>query len=160
MFEQLLDASKASIIPHPDWCSSICYLTPELASQMSAQSLGMMFTDHHIVILPGHQAQRQSVWVDSSGRITLDSIIDQDSVVECHGKVAFFGRFLLPQCLVDLHFSSLVQGKQQAVSKHSTIHNLLDHLYSDTGHGLNLLDLSDCAHQIGQPIAVRYVSCT
>ncbi|KAG9091510.1 hypothetical protein FRC07_011841 [Ceratobasidium sp. 392] len=115
----------------PACCYPALHLTDEDAQSLSAEELGHLFKDHSLVIEPPASStpMHHSHFEDQDCNITLEKVMDPDTIVEVH----------------DLAGSSVEEGQQQATSRTSTVGKVFNHIKSQHGHVVNFLSITDAS---------------
>lgn len=156
LFLAVHNAATTQLESLPSTCKKVFYLSFQQAADLSQDEICSIFASQTIVVLPqpsGTQPKK-SRFKDQNGRLTLANLTDPKTAVEVHG-MRFYSRFHpyvlnLILCL-DLSYSSLDLGQHQAVSRQSTVEEVIDHIYDKGGHVLNVLSLKDESKSLGQP---------
>ncbi|KAG8783624.1 hypothetical protein FRC12_019515 [Ceratobasidium sp. 428] len=124
----------------PQTCCPAVHLTQEDFQQLSDEELCSLFKDRSLVIEPSSTTMptQLSHFEDDKGKITLERVMDPYMKVEVH----------------DMAGSSLEVGGHQATYQTSTLRGVFNHIKSDNGHLVNLLNITDASGLFEEPLSV------
>ncbi|KAG9124707.1 hypothetical protein FRC07_010548 [Ceratobasidium sp. 392] len=112
-----------------DYHPALHLTSPEVKS-LGHDGLAALFKNHGL-----------SLFETDDGKISLEKIVDPHMQVEVH----------------DLAGSSLEDGQEQATSQICTVKEVFEHINSENGQVINLLDLPDSTGTCAQPLAAVHL---